>query len=157
MSGIELVTEDPAYAFGVLGNLVIAVTREPPSERSVRELARVVGERHATHGDVSLLVAPRAARPTLSQDARRAILSSWEQLEPRITCCAVLFRATGFVGAIQRSLVTAVMNLRKSTLPVRATSLPLEAAEFITRYDASLGAPEPLGTALSEFVSRYEA
>lgn len=149
--------EEPGYAFGSLGDLVVAATRHPPTAGSIRELIRVVDESRASGaGRVTILVAPRARRPSLGSEARQAILKHWVQLEASLACCVVLFNASGFVSAIQRSLVTAVVNMRRSPIPVKVSSDSDDAAKFIVSHDRRLSPAEDLGVELRRFNEHHE-
>jgi phosphoribosylpyrophosphate synthetase len=154
---IQQLQMEAAYAFGSLDSLVIAVTREPPTEESISELIRVVEELRRTDAkSITVVIAPRARRPKLSPEARQAILQHWERLETSLACCVVLFRPSGFVSAIQRSLVTAIMNMRRSPVPVKVSADPLEAAEFIVSHDPRFGAARALGNELRTFIEQCE-
>lgn len=154
---IEPVLEDPGYAFGSLGNLVVAVTREPPTAGSVRELVRVVDASRASGAErVTIVFAPRARRPSLAAEARQAILKHWGRLEANLASCVVLFNPSGFVGAIQRSLVNAVVNMRRSPIPVKIGTDYDDAAKFIVSHDPRLSPATDLGVAVRRFVEHHE-
>lgn len=154
---IEQVLAEPGYAFGSLGNLVVAVTRQPPTVGSIRELIRVVDASRASGaGRVTIVVAPRARRPSLGSEARQAIVKHWVRLEANLACCVVLFNPSGFVSAIQRSLVTAIVNMRRSPTPVKVSSDFHDAAKFIVSHDPRLSPAEALGVELRRFIEHHE-
>ncbi|HMR75476.1 MAG TPA: hypothetical protein PKD61_10190 [Polyangiaceae bacterium] len=157
-SVIEPSMERPGYVIASVGNLAIAVTRQPPSLESIREFTSCVDALCTQFPDgVAVLIAPRGPRPSLTPEAGRAIVSSWRRLEPCISCSVVLFRSSGFVSAIQRSLTTALLGMHQSSVPLKASANPFEAADFIVRHEASHAPAGPLGVALQAFVRRYES
>ncbi len=154
---IQPVLIEPEHVFGTLGNLAIAVTRDPPTSESVRQFIHRVDKLRKEHPDgVVVVVAPRAKRPALSAEARQTIVAHWPRIERHMSCCVVLFRASGFVSAIQRSLVTTIMSLRRTELPIKVSSNPFDAATFIVRHDANFKTAQTLGSTLQAFVKEHE-
>lgn len=154
---IEPVTVEADYVLGAHANLVVCMLLAPPSRQSVEALGRAVEQVAAGRPhSVALVIVPRARRPALSSEAREAILSQWSQIERLLSVSALLFRATGFVGAIQRSLATTVLSMRRQTIPFKLTSNPLEVASWIASHDAQLEDAGSLAKAIRRFVAQHE-
>ncbi|MEZ4227359.1 MAG: hypothetical protein R3B13_40855 [Polyangiaceae bacterium] len=145
------------YVFASFGSLAVVITREPPTILSVRAFGQSVDGLLREYPKVGMLIAPRAPRPSLSADATRAVLREWQRLEPHSYGAVILFRSSGFAGAIQRSLVTTVMNMRRGGIPLKVSANPYEASEFLARIEPALGPARPLGSALQVFLQPYDA
>lgn len=147
----------PGYSIGTLGNLVVAVSREPPTVESTLDVSVQLDALWPKYPKgVSLVFAPRAPRPALSAKATRTLLAEWRRLEPHLACAVIVFGASTLGGAIQRSLTTAVLRMHSGRVPIKASSSPFDAAAFITRHDAEHPAAQLLGLSLQSFIQEHE-
>ncbi len=155
---VRLTSEDSTHALGVLDNVLLVLTRRPPTVESVLRLVTHAERLSGEFPDgIVIVIIPRAPKPALEPGVPRAVLHAWRQLEPKLLCSVVLIRASGVVGALQRHLVSSVLNMRPSAAPVKLTNNPYDAAQWIGRHNQrSLGLSLELGRATAEFLEEYE-
>ena len=156
---MTITSEDSTHVLGSLDNLLVALTREPPTVKSVQGFVEHAVRLSATYPEgIAVLIVPRAPKPALGPGVPRAVLRAWRELQPKLVCAAVLIRSTGVVGALQRGLVSTLLNLRPNALPVKLSANPFDAAEWIARHDPSrAGDAVSIGRALSAFLQEHEA
>ena len=150
--------DEPEVAIGSIDNVLVVVTREPPTLygiRTVIEESRALLESHPD-GFV-LVVAPRAKQPRLSSEAGEALKSGWRSLDERMLGAGIWIRSDGFTGALQRSLVTTVLLMRRTRAPTKVVGNALDLAQWIGHTAPIKGRdPVTLKRALEQFVSASE-
>lgn len=151
---VRIVHDRPGYAIGTIGHVVVVVTREPPSVPGCAALAEVLESTIVAEGRLSVVVVAAAPRPKVDRPVMGAIVRTWKRFEHRVDSAAVVIRSQGFIGSIQRSLVTMVMNSRRTPVPAKVLTDVARAAEWIHENDRSNAAPKGLAEALTRFVDR---
>jgi hypothetical protein len=155
---VGVTSEDATYVLGSVDNVLVALTRQPPTVDSVRRFADHAESLSQRYPDgIAILIIPRAPKPALGPGVPRAVLAAWRRLEPVLICSAVLIRSTGVVGALQRGLVSPLLNVRPGSSPVKLSANPYDAAEWIARHASRHeGAALPLGRAFAAFLEEHE-
>ena len=155
---VAITSEDSTHVVACLDNVLIALTREPPSVQSVQGFIDHAEKLSARYPDgIAILIVPRAPKPALAPGVPRAVIRAWRQLHPKLVCAAVLIRSTGLAGALQRGLISTVINLRPNSLPVKLSANPYDAAEWIVRHNPRhTGEALALGRAFATFLQEYE-
>jgi len=156
---VSVLSAEPGHVLGVVDNVLVALTREPPSVDSVQGFTERAEQLIAKHPEgIAVLIIPRAPKPALRPGVPRAVLRAWRALQPRLTSCAVLIRSGGVAGALQRGLITPLINSSPNALPVKLCASPYDAAEWIARHgSAREGESLALGRAVAAFVQEHEA
>ncbi len=157
---LQMLVVDSQLAIAGLGRLFIAATLAPPSAASVERYRRCLLERRQAIGAPLLGVfVPAATRPGLDADGRAAILRMWGELEGQLEGCAVWIRRQGFIGAIQRSLVTGLLMVRAPAIVTEVVSSADEAVQVLSRLDPALSSRvlAAWSAALLEFAEEHTA
>jgi hypothetical protein len=155
---VTVTSEDPTHAMGSIDNVLVVLTRQPPTVESVERFTNRAEELSAKFPEgIAIVIIPRAPKPSLEPGVPRAVLRAWRQLQPKLCCAAVLIRSTGVIGALQRGLVSTVINARPRASPVKLSANPFDAAEWVARHTPRhAGTGLLLGRALSAFIEEHE-
>jgi len=155
---ISIISESEAHVLGVLDNVLVALTREPPSIESVEGFTEHAQRLMEKYSDgISVVIIPRAPKPAFRPGVARAVLRAWKLLHPHMACASILIRSTGVAGALQRGLITPLINSRPSALPVKLSANPYHACEWVARHNPRhTGDALALGRALARFLEDYE-
>ncbi len=94
------------------------------------------------HGEVgeSLLgvIIPAASRPGLEDGSRDTIIEVWSELIETLQGCAVWIRRDSFIGALQRSLVTGVLMLKRPSIVAGVVATAADAVSVLARAEPSI-------------------
>ena len=138
---LEQLALDSHMAVGARGRLFIVVTLQPPTVESLDRFRRCVVARHQAVGEPLLgVVALGSPRPSLEPGARESLLEVWEDLGRRMEGCAVWIRRGSFAGAIQRSLVTGLLMVRRPSMVTDVVTTAEEAVSLLAKADPTLDA-----------------
>lgn len=144
--------DEPGYVIAAVGSVILAVTREPPTLAGVAALDRAMDRLLKKHDSLALVIVPAAPKPRLDRVVGSAIIRCWKKFEGRTRCSAVVIRSGGFVGSVQRSLVTTVMSARQRTVPTKVVSDVAHAVEWV--QENSEEATPDLARQLNSLVER---
>ena len=150
-----MLSDGPQSAIAVGGRLVVSMTLRPPTVESViRFRTLLLARAREVEDSICVVIIPGARRPALDHDVRREIRETWQALASVVTGAAIWIRRGSFVGALQRSLVTAMMLAIRRASPTQVVASASEATAWFASLDAALGAQTARWTALlDEFVA----
>lgn len=133
----------PTVVVGLWRNLVITEWRARSSaedmsvaydlqRRYIRQLSRKI---------VSLTVVPGAVIRPLEPEARKVLDQAVLDIHPSSAAAALVLHASGFGGAMIRSILTSLNFLRRTDFPNKILASLPDASEFLAPYIE--GAPTP--------------
>ncbi len=126
-------------AVAASGRLIVVITLAPPTADSVARFSECLYSRREEVGvpllGVIVLASPR---PALDRGGRAAILNLLADVSRLLGGCAVWIRRGSFVGAIQRSLVTGLMMMRRLPIETDVVASAQDAMGVLARADPAL-------------------
>ena len=136
---LDVVSAGPQSVIAVGGRLVVSMTLRPPTVESVGRFRELVIDRATEAGaGICSIIVPAAKRPALDAAVRAEIGKTFAVLMPNLTGTAIWIRRRSFVGALQRSLVTAMVLSIRGRAPTTVVSTAEAAATWFAQQDASL-------------------
>ncbi|MCR9164060.1 MAG: hypothetical protein ACE37F_01830 [Nannocystaceae bacterium] len=154
----EQLALDSHMAVAGQGRLFVVITLQPPTVDSLERFRRCIVARHDAVGDSLLgVVTLGSRRPSLEAGARQSVLDIWAEVRPRMHCCAVWIRRDSFAGALQRSLVTGLLMVRRPQMPTDVVATAEGAVALLARAEPSLDADTQAqwSTGLEAFASEF--
>lgn len=132
---------DSHMAVGGQGRLFVVITLQPPTVESLGRFRRCMTRRHEVVGEPLLgVIALGSRRPSLDAAARESILEVWNDLGKRMQGRAVWIRRDSFAGAIQRSLVTGLLMVRRPPMLTDVVTTATDAVALLAKAEPSLDA-----------------
>lgn len=137
----EQLALDSHMAVAGQGRLFVVMTLQPPTVESLDRFRRCMVARHEAVGEPLLgVVTLGSRRPSLDPAAREAILDVWADLCRRMQGCAVWIRRDSFAGAIQRSLVTGLLMVRRPSILTEVVTTAEGAVSLLAKAEPSVDA-----------------
>ena len=114
---LRVMVRDERFVLGQRGRMIVTVTTKPPTGDSIgRFVAWLDRATQTANGPLVGVIIPSAERPGFDAEARDAARQMWARFEDSLGAVAVWIRRESFVGALQRSLVTAVLMIRRANI-----------------------------------------
>ncbi|MEM6295347.1 MAG: hypothetical protein AAGA54_29005 [Myxococcota bacterium] len=130
--GLRVMLRDERFVLGQRGRMIVAVTTRPPTGDSIgRFVSWLEQAKPAADGPLVGVIVPSAKRPAFDAEAREAARQMWSSFEGNLHGVAVWIRHQSFIGALQRSLVTAVLMIQRANIPNRVVASAAEAIDVL--------------------------
>lgn len=111
--------KDPDFSCLSSGSLVAAVWHGETSLAAVGKMDRAIClQAAATQTNVSVLVVVQRLQPP-SPETRAGITNMMKARKDIISCCGLVFQATGFGAAVVRGVVTGLLLVSNNPFPYR--------------------------------------
>ena len=129
---LRVMVRDERFVLGQRGRMIVTVTTKPPTGDSIgRFVAWLDRATQTANGPLVGVIIPSAERPGFDAEARDAARQMWARFEDSLGAVAVWIRRESFVGALQRSLVTAVLMIRRVNIANRVVGSAGDAIDFL--------------------------
>ena len=138
----ELWTEDETaqHFVGASGEVVVVIAREG-SQEDLRHITATTSlvERLSRNSKTTklLFVMPRSAKPP-NAEVRDALLKASRRLDGKLAHIAVVITGQGFGAAVHRAVITGLVSLMRSKVPLKVKSSIEEGLRYLLDDNAKV-------------------